>query len=124
MKFNELPKSVQEKLTQERAEAHITWKKNDAYNVRFTNKEGTRCFEAIREQSVNAPHGIVLNSTSVWHVSYYAINVKVLGGFCPQYILTAGQRYNKSANGTDIVSYVSTKAEVMKMAKSIGTLEM
>ena len=124
MKFNELPVKVQEKLTQERAEAHITWKRNDAYNVRFTNKEGTRCFEATREQTVNAPYGIVLSSSSVWVVSHYSINVKVLGGLCPQYILSVGQKFNKSFNGTEIPQYVSTKAEVLKIAKSIGTLEM
>ena len=124
MKFSELPVIIQEKLNKERANAHLDWKKNDAYKVQFTNKEGTRCFEATRIQSVNAPYGVVLNSSSMWEIKYYAVVVKGLGGMCPQYILTAGQMFGKSANGTEIPRYVSTKKEVMAIAKNIGTLIM
>ena len=125
MTFNELPISVQERLNKERVEAHISWKANDSYKVRFTNKEGTRCFEATRKVSMNAPYGVVLNSGSIWEIMYYSIVVKNVGSkMCPQYTLTAGKFFGKSANGTEIPRYVGTKKEVLEIAKNIETLEM
>ena len=124
MKFNELPLSVQEKLNQQRAKVHESWKLNEPYVVQFTNKEGTRCFYAQRRSNYNRDNR-GCKGGSYWEVMYYAIAVKAIGGgMLPQYTLSAGQKFSKSFNGTEIPKYVNTKAEVLEIAKKIGTLEM
>lgn len=126
--INDLPIEVQNELNAKRAELSKKWHINSAYEVRFTNAEGTRYLYA-RRVSVpwhdNKGNYMNFGGGTYWTVSYGVIKARKerrAMGFT--YEWCESQRYTKSANGTEIPSKVATKKEVLEIAKKIGTLVM
>ncbi len=127
--INDLPIEVQNELNAKRAELSKKWRINSAYEVRFTNAEGTRYFYA-RRVSVpwhdNKGNYMNFGGGTYWTVSYGVIKARkerramgITYEWCE-----SSQRFTKSANGTEIPNKVATKKEVLEIAKKIGTLVM
>lgn len=127
--INDLPIEVQNELYAKRAELSKKWHVNTAYEIRFTNAEGTRYFYARRvcvPWHDNKGHYMNYGGGTYWTVSYGVIKAKKeyhAMGYTYEWHESA-QRFTKSANGTEIPNQVATKKEVLEIAKKIGTLVM
>lgn len=119
MTISELPIEIQQQIAAERIELG---KKciNDGYTVEIYNSDGTRYFYARRYQY--ASQYMAFGGGSYWKIQY-----GVVGWFRRKnpvgewdYELGFGKCFGKSANGTIIPKQVSTKKEVIAIAKAIG----
>lgn len=127
--INDLPIEVRNELYAKRAKLSKKWHINSAYEVRFTNAEGTRYFHARRvcvPWSDDKGHCMNYGGGTYWMVSYGVIKARKerhpMG--CSYEWGESSPRFTKSANGTEIPSKVATKKEVLEIAKKIGTLVM
>lgn len=129
--LSQLPESVQNDLRNRRLNLHKEWKKNDPYHILFTNKQGTRYFKADRvTESWNDDKGHYMpyGGGSHWRISYGIIqwdwahdNTLMEEKY---FWVCSKKRFGVSSNKTIIPSALKTKAEVIALAKAIGTLEM
>ena len=131
MTLQELPQEIQNELNAKRANLYKDWFQNDAWNVVFTNKEGTRYFSAYRRNDFGQFNAGKWATQGWWEVRYGKIlwdaNVhrNPLGECETEYFWKRTNKiFGKSANGTEIPREVHTKAEVLEIAKKIGILEM
>ena len=121
--LSDLPHDVQNKLKAERSLLFEKWHRNTADEVRFTNKEGTRYFMANRIQD---SYQDVNDTDSTWLIKYgkilwtYRINPD--GNKEYYWKMSQNAVISISSNGTSIPKVVSTKSEVMDLARKIGTL--
>jgi hypothetical protein len=127
-KLSELPIEIQTALCEERVKLCEKWKHNDAYNVCFTNAEGTRYFRAHRKTHAHPVYDMPFGGGSTWEITYGKIlwdtRKAPLGDEVEYRWIRSGKVFGKAANGTEIPKRVSTKKEVMEIAKSIGILVM
>lgn len=127
MKFSELPIEAQQKLNSERIDLH-NHSINSAYEVLLYDKSGRRFFHARRRQYTwNDDKGnyMPFGGGSEWMIKYGCIGfsrIKQVMGY--DYELVRGKVYSKSANGTIIPASVSTKKEVLSIAKAIGIFDI
>lgn len=119
MKFNELPQEIQDSLNAE-AKALREKNRNTPYEVLLYNEKGTRYFMA-RRNAIGTTWGS-FGGGSEWKCSYGKVQFQrrrdPLGGI--EYVLTEGQRFAHSANGTEIPEKVATKKEVIDIINRIG----
>ena len=127
MKFDELPKLVQESLTADRAKLS---KRNfhSAYEVLAYNPEGTRYFRARRvchSWQDDKGHSMPFGNGTHWTIAYGAVQFRAYRNpfNITDYELCDGKRYNRSMNGTEIPAQVATKKEVMDIVSKIGIFE-
>ena len=124
MKFSELPKQVQEKLTKDKEDLYLK-KINTSYEVLVYNKAGTRFFNARRNQSSwqddngnYMPYG----GGSKWTIKYGEMGFRTcrnpFGEIDAE--LRMGKTFGKSSNGTVIPKSVGTKKEVLALIAQIG----
>lgn len=128
MLLTDLEQSVQDQLRNERESLYSTWFRNTPYEVLFTNKEGTRYFNAIRKQAWwndNKGHAMPFGGGSEWHIFYgkilWTTRKNPVGGK-DYYWTQSSQIFGRSTNGTVIPRTVATKREVLAIAKAIETL--
>jgi hypothetical protein len=127
-KLSELPIEIQTALCEERAKLCEKWKQNDAYNVCFTNAEGTRYFRADRISLPHSTSGMSFGGGSYWKITYGKIlwdtKRAPMGDSYEYFWMKSNKIFGKSTNGTIIPKRVDSKKEVMEIAKSIGILVM
>lgn len=130
MTLNDLDFDIKNKLVEQRKELCSKWKKNDSYNICFTNEEGTRYFRATRVvSSWNDDKGnyMPFGGGSCWKIRYgkikWATEKDPLGGTVYSWVQSR-ETFSKSVNGTVIPNEVKTKKEVLEIAKQIGTLKI
>lgn len=130
MIIKDLAIEIKNELLKQRQELHVLWRKNNAYHVCFTNKEGTRYFTAERicmSWSDNKGHYMPFGGGTYWQIKYGRIKCAagkdIMGEPTYQWIKSK-EIFSKSLNGTDIPKEVKTKNDVIKIAKQIGTLVM
>ena len=124
MTVRELPMNVQVRLKTEQA---ALWHKriNTGYEVLAYNPTGTRYFHArrvVKSWSDTRGHYMPYGGGSHWLVRYGAVQFQSYKnplGY-KDYRLCDGRAFGKSKNGTEIPSKVSTKKEVLAIAKQIG----
>lgn len=128
MTLSDLPQEVQQELINERVELCSKWHRNTPYEVCFTNKEGTRYFEARRKQSAYSDdrgNYMPFGGGSQWYIYYGKIlwdRRKNPVGEWDYYWVKTGQTFGKSSNGTMIPKSLGKKSEVIELAKNIGIL--
>ena len=126
--LSELPVEIQTALRDERILLHSTWKRNDSYNVCFTDKDGTRFFTATRKCIPSYVTDRPFGGGSYWVVRYgkilWSSKPSPLGTIMYEYYWKKGSCFNKAKNGTEIPNMVATKKEVLALAKAIGIFEM
>lgn len=121
--LSDLPHDVQNKLKAERSLLFEKWHRNTADEVRLTNKEGTRYFMANRIQDSFPDNN---NNDSKWLIKYgkilWTYRIKPDGNKEYYWKMSQNAVFSISSNGTSIPKVVSTKSEVMDLARKIGTL--
>ena len=126
MKFEELPKLVQERLTADRAKLS-TRNFHSGYEVLAYNPEGTRYFHARRvchSWNDDKGHSMPFGNGTHWTLAYGAVQFRLYRGVMgSDYELVDGKRYTKSVNGTEIPARVATKKEVMDIISKIGIFQ-
>ena len=126
--LSELPVDIQDKLKEERTNLYKTWKRDEAYHICFTNKEGTRFFLATRKSVPSYVSDRPFGGGSYWVVRYGKIlwdsKQSPVGPVLYEYFWKKGQCFGKAQNGTVIPNQVATKKEVLAIAKEIGIFEM
>lgn len=124
MKFSELPKQVQEKLTKDKEDLYLK-KINISYEVLVYNEAGTRFFNARRNQSSwqdNNGNYMPYGGGSKWTIKYGEMVFRTcrnpFGEIDAE--LRMGKTFGKSSNGTVIPKSVGTKKEVLALIAQIG----
>ena len=124
MKFSELPKQVQEKLTKDKEDLYLK-KINTSYEVLVYNEDGSRFFNARRVQSAwhdNNGNYMPFGGGSEWTIKYGEMGFRThrnpFGGIDAE--LCMGRTFGKSSNGTVIPRSVGTKKEVLALIAQIG----
>lgn len=124
MTFQELPQETQEQLRIEQLDL-VKRNRNTAYEVHIYDALGSRYFYARRicqAWSDTKGNCMPFGGGSHWRLCYGRVqfeSYKTPVG-TREYRLCDGRVYGKSANGTVIPKSVSTKKEVMAIAKAIG----
>lgn len=130
MKLDDLDSKIKNELLEQRKELCSKWKQNSAYDICFTNTDGTRYFKAMRvvlSWNDDKGHYMPFGGGTYWKIIYGKIKwatVKnpIVG---KDYVwVQSRETFSKSANGTVIPIKLKTKKEVLEIAKQIGTLVM
>lgn len=131
MTLDDLPEKIKNELLEKRLILCKEWFINNAYDVCFTNLEGTRYFTAYRKQSSwndDKGHSMPFGGGSQWHIRYGAILWRTtqnpLGGKEYEWCKSSKKTFAKAANGTIIPNTVASKKEVLDIAKKIGIFIM
>lgn len=120
--LSDLPESVEKEMRESRLNLKNEWKRNDSYHVLLVNEDGTRYFFANRKNDFGGSS----STYSCWHISYGKVSWKFkkepFNTYVPEWVM--GKTFKQAQNGTNIPGCVSTKAEVMAIAKEIGIFEI
>ena len=130
MKLDDLGSKIKNELLEQRKELCSKWKQNSAYDICFTNTDGTRYFKAMRvvlSWNDDKGHYMPFGGGTYWKIRYgkikWATVKNPVGG--KDYVwVQSRETFSKSANGTVIPIKLKTKKEVLEIAKQIGTLVM
>ena len=130
MKLDDLDGKIKNELLEQRKELCLKWKQNSAYDICFTNTDGTRYFKAMRvvlSWNDDKGHYMPFGGGTYWKIRYgkikWATVKNPIGG--KDYVwVQSRETFSKSANGTVIPIKLKTKKEVLEIAKQIGTLVM
>lgn len=130
MKLDDLDSKIKNELLEQRKELCSKWKQNSAYDICFTNTDGTRYFKAMRvvlSWNDDKGHYMPFGGGTYWKIIYgkikWATVKNPIGG--KDYVwVQSRETFSKSANGTVIPIKLKTKKEVLEIAKQIGTLVM
>lgn len=130
MKLDDLDIKIKNELLEQRKELCSKWKQNSAYDICFTNTDGTRYFKAKRvvlSWNDDKGHYMPFGGGTYWQIRYgkikWATGKNPIGGTVYVWVQSR-ETFLKSANGTVIPNEVKTKKEVLEIAKQIGTLVM
>lgn len=130
MKLDDLDIKIKNELLEQRKELCSKWKQNSAYDICFTNTDGTRYFKAKRvvlSWNDDKGHYMPFGGGTYWQIRYgkikWATEKNPIGGTVYVWVQSR-ETFSKSANGTVIPNEVKTKKEVLEIAKQIGTLVM
>ena len=130
MKLDDLDIEIKNELLEQRKELCSKWKQNSAYDICFTNTDGTRYFKAKRvvlSWNDDKGHYMPFGGGTYWQIRYgkikWATEKNPIGGTVYVWVQSR-ETFSKSANGTVIPNEVKTKNEVLEIAKQIGTLVM
>lgn len=130
MKLDDLDIKIKNELLEQRKELCSKWKQNSAYDICFTNTDGTRYFKAKRvvlSWNDDKGHYMPFGGGTYWKIRYgkikWATGKNPIGGTVYVWVQSR-ETFSKSANGTVIPNEVKAKKEVLEIAKQIGTLVM
>ena len=130
MKLDDLDIKIKNELLEQRKELCSKWKQNSAYDICFTNTDGTRYFKAKRvvlSWNDDKGHYMPFGGGTYWQIRYgkikWATEKNPIGGTVYVWVQSR-ETFSNSANGTVIPNEVKTKKEVLEIAKQIGTLVM
>lgn len=128
MNFSDLPQAIKDRLNIEVLDLcnHNT---NTPYEVLLYNEQGSRYFYARRiceSWSDDKGNYMPFGGGTKWKICYGRVQFKAYKNPVGEkdYELVDGLTYTKSANGTNIPSYLKTKKDVLELIKNIGVFKL